>query len=82
MIAALLLHQTQDGTAIAGTDYTAASGSIVIPAGTATGLNLLPSLLPNPLVIPRRQIQKRRRVFMIAPKPHRTHQVVKQSCGA
>jgi hypothetical protein len=30
---AFLQYQTVDGTAVAGTDYTAASGSIVIPAG-------------------------------------------------
>src|SRR5271156_2180627 len=30
---AFLQYETQDGTAIAGTDYTAAFGSIVIPAG-------------------------------------------------
>src|SRR5271170_12089 len=33
---AFLQYQTQDGTAIAGTDYTAASGSIVIAAGTTS----------------------------------------------
>jgi hypothetical protein len=33
---AFLQYQTQDGTAIAGTDYTAASGSIIIPAGTTS----------------------------------------------
>jgi trimeric autotransporter adhesin len=33
---AFVQYQTQDGTAIAGTDYTAASGSIVIPAGTTS----------------------------------------------
>ena len=36
---AFVQYQTQDGTAIAGTDYTAASGSIVIPAG-ATGATI------------------------------------------
>ena len=34
---AFLQYQTQDGTALAGTDYTAASGSIVIPAGSTIG---------------------------------------------
>src|ERR1700678_4290207 len=33
---AFLQYQTLDGTAIAGTDYTAASGSIVIPAGATS----------------------------------------------
>ena len=33
---AFFQYQTQDGTAIAGTDYTAASGSIVIPAGATS----------------------------------------------
>jgi hypothetical protein len=33
---AFVQYQTQDGTAIAGTDYTAAMGSIVIPAGTTS----------------------------------------------
>jgi len=33
---AFVQYQTQDGTALAGTDYTAASGSIIIPAGTTS----------------------------------------------
>jgi trimeric autotransporter adhesin len=33
---AFVQYQTQDGTAIAGTDYTAASGSMVIPAGQSS----------------------------------------------
>jgi len=33
---AFVQYQTQDGTAIAGTDHTAAGGSIVIPAGTTS----------------------------------------------
>ncbi len=33
---AFVQYQTQDGTAIAGTDYTAASGSMVIAAGTTS----------------------------------------------
>ena len=33
---AFVQYQTQDGTAIAGTDYTAASGSLVIPAGSTS----------------------------------------------
>jgi len=33
---AVLSYRTVDGTAVAGTDYAAASGSVVIPAGTAT----------------------------------------------
>ena len=33
---AFVQYQTQDGTALAGIDYTAASGSIVIPAGTTS----------------------------------------------
>ncbi|MGA7620669.1 FG-GAP-like repeat-containing protein, partial [Candidatus Binatus sp.] len=33
---AFVQYQTQDGTAIAGTDYTAAIGSLVIPAGTTS----------------------------------------------
>ncbi len=33
---AFVQFQTQNGTAIAGTDYTAASGSLVIPAGTTS----------------------------------------------
>ena len=36
--AAFVQFQTQDGTAHAGTDYTAASGSFVIPAGIALSL--------------------------------------------
>ena len=32
---AFIQFQTQNGTALAGTDYTAASGSIVIPAGAS-----------------------------------------------
>ena len=33
---AFVQYQTEDGTAIAGTDYTAASGSLVIAAGTTS----------------------------------------------
>jgi hypothetical protein len=33
---AFVQYQTQDGTAIAGTDYTAAMGSLVIPAGATS----------------------------------------------
>ncbi len=33
---AFLQYQTLDGTAVAGTNYTAASGSVVIPAGTSS----------------------------------------------
>ena len=33
---AFFQYQTQDGTAVAGTDYTAASGSLVIPAGASS----------------------------------------------
>jgi hypothetical protein len=33
---AFVQFQTMDGTALAGTDYTAAMGSIVIPAGTTS----------------------------------------------
>ena len=33
---AFVQYQTQDGTALAGIDYTAASGSLVIPAGTTS----------------------------------------------
>src|SRR5208337_4477693 len=33
---AFLQYQTQDGTALAGTDYTAASGSLIIPAGQSS----------------------------------------------
>ena len=33
---AFVQYQTKDGTAIAGTDYTAASGSLVIAAGTTS----------------------------------------------
>ena len=33
---AFVQYQTKNGTAIAGTDYTAASGSLVIPAGTTS----------------------------------------------
>ena len=33
---AFLQYQTEDGTAIAGTDYTAAMGSLLIPAGTTS----------------------------------------------
>ena len=33
---AFVQFQTKDGTALAGTDYTAASGSLVIPAGTTS----------------------------------------------
>jgi trimeric autotransporter adhesin len=35
---AFLQYQTQDGTAIAGTDYTAASGSLIIPAGQSSAI--------------------------------------------
>jgi hypothetical protein len=34
---AFLQYQTLDGTAIAGTDYTAAIGSLIIPAGMSSG---------------------------------------------
>ncbi len=33
---AFVQYQTEDGTALAGTDYTAASGSLVIAAGTTS----------------------------------------------
>jgi trimeric autotransporter adhesin len=33
---AFIQYQTKNGTAIAGTDYTAANGSLVIPAGTTS----------------------------------------------
>src|SRR5208337_4210943 len=33
---AFVQYQTRDGTAIAGTDYTAAMGSLLIPAGTTS----------------------------------------------
>jgi trimeric autotransporter adhesin len=33
---AFVQYQTQDGTALAGVDYTAASGSVVIPAGASS----------------------------------------------
>ncbi len=35
---AFVQFQTQDGTAIAGTDYTAAMGSLIIPAGTSSAM--------------------------------------------
>src|SRR5579875_3171085 len=52
---AFVQYKTQDGTAVAGTDYTAANGSIVIPAGstsanipvTITGVSSNPSTNPK-----------------------------------
>ncbi len=35
---AFLQYQTVDGTAVAGVDYTAASGSVLIPAGQSSAM--------------------------------------------
>jgi hypothetical protein len=53
---AILNYHTVDGTALAGTDYTATNGSIVIPAGTSNAM-IPVALLPNASSSANRQFQ-------------------------